>query len=59
LQRIAEVLKGTLIISATNVRRIRRCLHPETATDPAAQKRRLTEASQIFSGLPMHVVEMD
>jgi hypothetical protein len=58
LRRLAAQPRGQLVISAADRRAIRRCLHPDTSTDPAHQ-RLLTKASQIFNGLRMTEVDLD
>jgi hypothetical protein len=56
LRRIQQAPLGQLTIGRAIHRKIVRCLHPDTHTDPA-MRRRLTEAFQIFTDLPMTVVE--
>jgi len=54
LYRILEAPRRTLIVSATDRRKIVRCLHPDTETDPV-KKKRLDEAFRIFNGLRIQV----
>jgi chromosome segregation ATPase len=49
---LRDAKNGTLFMAAADRREILRCLHPDSARDPAEQ-RRLTKAFQIFNALPI------
>jgi predicted RNase H-like nuclease (RuvC/YqgF family) len=52
LRQVADAKTGTLFMAAADRREILRCLHPDSARDPAEQSR-LTKAFQIFNALPI------
>jgi TolA-binding protein len=52
LHELTDAKNGTLFMAAGDRREILRCLHPDSARDPAEQ-RRFAKAFQIFNALPI------
>jgi hypothetical protein len=58
LRRLAENPKGTVYMDRVHRRKIVACLHPDRSQEPEEQ-RRLTEAFQLFTTLPIVEVEVN